>query len=123
MYDKRTLESAMLRNNVIEWLENLNPGIDATSLIDTKQRPREFLRELKKHHPEIIIDKPSQQDFLSVNNYGDFIRRADLRWLGTECLYCGKQLTGKRSTRKYCSTSHRYMAWRKRKSNVKRVSQ
>ena len=96
MYNLRTLENPMLLTNFLRWLERLNPGADILSLIDPTLEPQEALREIKRRYPHIIIEKPPEDDFLSVNC---FIKPVDMRYSVSECLYCHKPCKAERSTK------------------------
>lgn len=120
MYNLRTLENPMLLTNFLRWLERLNPGADILSLIDPTLEPQEALREIKRRYPHIIIEKPPEDDFLSVNC---FIKPVDMRYSVSECLYCHKPCKAERSTKRYCSNSHRVMACRRRKKDCRRQKQ
>jgi hypothetical protein len=109
---EKTLTNRMLFHNIESFLTRLNPGFDS-SLIDTSLEYREALNDLKRRYPHLIIRKPPDDDLLSVNS---FIHFADLTITEHECLYCGRAFDRVRSTKKYCSESHRVLMFRKRKS-------
>lgn len=107
VYDKRTL-----KNPVLNWtFRKKYPNLDPT-LIDPSHEFDEAERELKKRHPDQMVVEPEKGDWLSVNN---FILPADFRYSPHECLFCHRPFKAKRSTKKYCSNSHRVMDCRRRK--------